>query len=652
MTTYHVSASGDLTIQQAIDRLQAGDILELEGSFFGAVKVEGKHGSREHPIVIRSAPGAAVLEGCSSRFAAAGNDEWKPAKLTDPKAHEDEYVSTRRITVGRHDQMNRGAFFRRQPYTRLITYAKLEDLRAENQTWGERPLSERHGWQVVRNGTVEPFKYPWVYMGPGLFFERGLVPARDRIHIRLSHTRNAVNGFADYDGETDPRRLPLAISNVRSTTLLVHQSSFVRFENIVLRFGGEATVKVTSSTDIVFDHVRVFAATNAITLNRTLDTVLGHCEIYGGVPTWYFRSDRKGEYDYVDGGSQFHNELGKRTSQTVLNSAEDNGNLEIHHCELVDGHDLVLSGNTVRFHHNWVHNLNDEALIVDKHRTVDLRIYQNAITQVLSAISFNGMGGPGGPRFVYRNLFDLRNPTASRRPEFPGDPQALRSGHLYKGGDPNQANPVLGEDGPLDLFQNTFLVRGVDDRHASYTLYENTRDQHPRRSFNNIFIAVNPDRGSDLAIAILPPSTFPAATDGNCYFRIGHAAKPLLRVLQPTGRFFNDLAAWQRDPLFTASQAQYLPGYEAAAIDVNPQFQRIVPDGAPHPEDDFRLRGDSPALNAGLPLEAPLSDLDPRVADEERPDIGCYPFDALPLRTGVEGRRRFPGGLRPLPPTI
>ena len=41
----------------------------------------------------------------------------------------------------------------------------------------------------------------------------------------------------------------------------------------------------------------------------------------------------------------------------------------------------------------------------------------------------------------------------------------------------------------------------------------------PRRSFNNVFVALNAP--SQRPISWLPNPTWPAATDGNCYFRTG-----------------------------------------------------------------------------------------------------------------------------------
>ena len=83
--------------------------------------------------------------------------------------------------------MEFGAFVDLERYTRLITYSRLEDLRAVNQTFGRLPVDQDPadclppcpGFTVVDendkpipvripdDGVVERFKRPWVYMGPG-----------------------------------------------------------------------------------------------------------------------------------------------------------------------------------------------------------------------------------------------------------------------------------------------------------------------------------------------------------------------------------------------------------------------------------------------------------------------------------------------------
>ena len=53
----------------------------------------------------------------------------------------------------------------------------------------------------------------------------------------------------------------------------------------------------------------------------------------------------------------------------------------------------------------------------------------------------------------------------------------------------------------------------------------------PRRSFNNIFIAVNPDSCSDHPITFIPSPSFPGPTDGNDYYAMGVTTKDPYRYL-------------------------------------------------------------------------------------------------------------------------
>ncbi|HEX9942516.1 MAG TPA: right-handed parallel beta-helix repeat-containing protein [Thermoanaerobaculia bacterium] len=636
------------TIAKGLSVLAAGDVLNLRaGNYVEPVEVKGKNGSQTSPIVIRSHAGEqATLDGSVLQFRQADNDEWEPASLQDPNAHPDEYISRDAFALdSSRDRVNRGAFLDREPYTRLITYSRLEDLRAENQTFDKLPLDDpRPGPEVTdKAGNGTGFKRPWVYMGPGLFFNR----ATGRVHIRLSHTSNNVSGLADYEGEVDPRKLRLAISHKERTTLVVQNSSFVRFEKLSIRFGGENTLEIRKTKNIVFDHVRLLAASHGVRLGGSTGTVFRHCEIRGGLPGWYFRSDRKAEYRFKDGGTVTRNLLGKQTSRVLFSGGKENTGIEIHNCEFLDAHDFYLFGQDIRFHHNWVHNLNDEALFIDAVETDNLRIFQNVVTKCLSAVSFAGRK-IGGRTYVYRNLIDLRQPTGGFRPRRPGDKNVFRFGQLYKSN---------GVDGPLDLFQNTCLESRQGGQ-ASYLHYRNTGGPHPRRSFNNVFIAVNPDSGSDRAITFIPSPSFPGPTDGNCYFRIGSAEKPLLRFLNYKfqggifrGGTFKTLELLRAPSnLFNQSKTQYPPGYEATSIEADPRFRQRGVDGAPQLNDDLRLRSDSPARGKGIVLLPDLRDLDPLAPSQGSPDIGCYAFGKPGLRVGVDGRRHFPsspGGISP-----
>jgi hypothetical protein len=303
---------------------------------------------------------------------------------------------------------------------------------------------------------------------------------------------------------------------------------------------------------------------------------------------------------------------------------------------------MYLGGTNIDFHHNWINNLNDEGIFLDANLSENVRIHENVMAKTLSPISFAGEK-VAGPFYIYRNLVDVRAPTAGHRPRRPGDRDVWRYGNTFKSN---------GIDGPYALFQNTFLVYGQGGQ-SSYLHYRSMGGANLRRSFNNIFVAVNPDGDSDRTIAFLPTPSFPGPTDGNLYHRMGQATRPLFRYLGYTfqggtftGGSFESLADLRTGPkpFFTQSKTQYAPGYEANSIEADPQFLNIGSDGRFRPTDDLRLGSTSPARGAGVVLPADLLALDNQVVPPSggAPDIGALPFGSEGLSVGVDGRRSFP----------
>jgi hypothetical protein len=636
------------TIARGVSVVQAGDVLSLRGGVYvETVVVAGKQGTAARPIVIRSHPGEqASIDGSLAEFRTLNNADWEPASLHDPAAHPDEYVSRTKLA-----SFIRGVFLDRQPYTRLITYSRLDDFRARNETFDKitAPGDPRPGPDVVTcdaNDNCVPagYRHPWVYMGPGIWIDRRFTPeSPQRVHIRLSHTHNNIPGLPDYRGETDPRKLRLAISPEPMVTLEIRGSSHLRFERLSVRFGGDFTALVHNTTGVMFDHVRFWSSSHGVRTGSNQGAIFQHCELDGGKPSWYFRNDGKAQYTFLENGVPLENNLGKQTMRALfVPSPLDTGTV-IHHSEFHDAHDLYVGGSNIDFHHNWIHDLNDEGLFLDAYGKRNVRVHENVVVKTLSPVSFAGeregdASVVGGPFFIYRNLVDVREPTAGFRPRFVGDTAVWRYGNTFKSN---------GADGPYALFQNTFLVYGQDGQ-ASYLHFRNLNGAHRRRSFNNIFVAAQSDR----PITFVPSPSFPAETDGNGYHRIGAVTTPPYRYLQyvfggqtfAAGTFA--CLAGCADPLhgsllFQQSRAQYAPGYEGRSLESNPQFQRIGADGAFRATDDLRLRATSPARAAGVALPADLRALDPPPS-VGAPGIGAYRFGSVPLRVGVDGRKSYP----------
>ena len=665
------------TIQQGVDVLAPGDVLVVRGGNYpNNVHIANKHGTLEAPILIQCHPGETVYLDCAeptdidgepAAFRTVGNDEWALASDTDPLAHEDEYVSRRRFLTGESTGVRHGAFVDREPYTRLISYSCLADLRSENQRFGRLPLDhptrplpghpvlrrDEDGNlvvdQVLLDGEVvaEAYKRPWTYLGPGLHLD-----SEGRIHIRLSHTANETPGIADYDGATDPRTLRLAISRWAPPPLRISNCDFVQVEGLHVRFGGNTAVRIETSSYVVIDHVDIRAGSGGVFLGGNTGVHLRHCAVDGGRPTWLFRSDIKDAYlARRDDGSVIENNLAAGTHDALFAGDATDVDTVVEYCEFVAGHDLALFGQGTTLHHNWVHNMHDDALIVDRSGTTGLEIYQNVITNSLMAISFarTAVPSPDESRSVHRNLIDLREPTSSIRPR-PDDhlvdgnddepvDGVYRYGQLYKSNSP---------DGPMDFFHNTCLVRRLNGP-TGFGLFRGAGpDDKVRRSANNVFVDVTPlvDAGSGYATAYLPPPDFRGPTDGNCYVQVGGPPRDLLRherYKQTPGDAFVDLATYHQDsPHFLASQALYPPGFEWHGLAEDTPFQSLAADGTPQDTDDLRLNDTSQARNHGIdPNDVGIAD---PFATPGPWHMGCYPPGEIGgLDVGVDGRRRFPG---------
>jgi len=558
-----------------------------------------------------------------------------------------------------------GAFMDREVHTRLVNYSRLEDLQSNNELWpkggtvGDNIVWERHKDAAhVVFYTITNERRLWVYMGPGIYFD----PDTRQVHVKLSPTHNGVNGLEEYTGETDPNQVRLALSEQDSHALFLRDCSHIRFQNLTVRFGGQDTIRLRNCSDIVFDHVNIRAASRAIRLQnddkavteKNIRILFKHCEIDGGLPPWFFRTDRKDTY-YFDPANNPDaptedirlNNLGASTGGVLISGGKRTSHVTVHHCEIFNGHDVYVFGDQMKFHRNLVRNLNDDGLAISGEAGPGTsKIYQNVITQCLTVPSF-GADGVLGHTYFYRNLVDLRTPTAGIRPATAYDPRSLRNGHFYKG---DQV-----EEGPLDLFHNTCLVLdpggiGKDDLTRGFAHYSgHIEEGGQRRAYNNIFVAAYTGRARELAF--LPPAAFNGPTDGNTYFRI--PAGPgtpdpdphteimfLVRTLPDGFTPYENLADYR----LAYWEANPEDAYELKGSLEDPQFQSFDPSGHPHPTDDLRLRPDSPSHN-GAKLPPYLLFLDLKIRDILHlgtRDRGCYRFTNDRMRVGVDRRRVYP----------
>jgi hypothetical protein len=643
------TAASPWPLERGLEALQNDeDVLFLRGgTYVGQFVIRKLAGTALKPKVICSYPGEqAVIDGTLEDFRDAPNDLWAPVVGTNS----DEYISTRPYDHD-NDAAARGSFLDRVPHTRLITHQFPDDLRSENERCGHLPLDEAVDGPEPAEDAL--FRRPWVYMGPGIVQDD-----RGFIHVRLSPTHNNVAGFPDYDGETDPRKVPLAIWISAQGTLRIVDCKAVHVCDIIVRHG-DASVVIDNCTDVRLDHVEVFAGNDGIRLDRTcVGTVISHCLVDGGLPPWHFRSDHKDGFQLKSDPDPKGHAPGENTMKTLLRGSPHCQGTKITFCELVNGHDNSLFGRDVEFSRNWVRNMNDDAVIIDTENSADHRIFGNVIEQCQFAISSGGHSVAGAGTLAYRNLIDLRRPFAKSRPRpagattgdsAPPDSLELDDGNVLATGNVYKSNPP---DGPLAVFQNTMVVRDQTIV-SSFPFFRNfKKDDGERSTYNNVLVAVNTVPDSDRPIGFLPDPSLPAGTNGNSYFRAGqYVDGDLLQHRSYAEReadSFVSLAelrgdgTFDKSPIFSDSEIAHPPGYEKDGIDSDPRFRDFDPtQTGPAGADDMRLASDSPALHAGMILPEDLRTAD-GAPDDERPDIGFLAYGSPPMAVGVDGRRTFP----------
>ena len=573
--------------------------------------------------------------------------------------------------------MNQGAFYDEPAHTRLVSYAELEDLRSPNQRWPDnvgntvwRPKPKEPGIYIPEDRENKPHRRPFVYMGPGIWFDQRT--AGRRIHIRLAPTTNNIPNWPDYDpAEFDPNQLQLAVSVEGKRAIFLKRCHHIQFQNLTLRFGNPETVRLNSCSDIGFDHCRIRSGSWAIFLlaesgRKNENIRVEHCEIDGGIPTRFFRSDRKDTYlrgpenqPEATEAEVRENKLGYATSGVQLSGDDGSTGVIVHHCEIFNAHDSYVFGDGMEFHHNWVHNLNDDGIALSAEaKTTNAKIYCNVMAQCLTALSFASKKAIEGPVYIYGNLIDIRQPTLGKRPSGndTGVPKSLRQGLFFKDG---------ADEGLIDLFHNTCLVLNLgaleDDlsgaNDAGFSYYRTIGlGKHPRTAFNNIMVAVFTP-GAMKPIAFLAPKFFATETDGSTFFRIPESDSTAnFRVL----RKIEDETA-ENEPFadLDAYRAHYWPDgigeYEHESTLEDPMFKSFDSvTGMPHTRDDLRLRlhPQSNAKDAAVEMPADLHDLYVAATGTEPADRGCYPSTGARLQVGVDGRRVFPRtGSGPVPDT-
>lgn len=673
------------SVAEAIGEAQNGAIVRLHaGHYLESVTLDGVSGLEARKIRVQPfGDGPVFIDSLLPEFLDP-DDRWDRV-LAEDGTFGGEYVWSQPfpppadVNEVERFRVNSGAFLDRPGHTRLVGYSQPWDFRAENQLWPkdkpgpdngnkiwrlDDPIPGEEGeFYIPETRDKEIHTLPSLYMGPGVWFD----PEQFKVHIRLSHTTNNIPGWDDYEEETDPNQLRLALCQGEDYALFLTNCHHITFHDLELRFGNPDTIRLNTCSNIVFDRCRIRSSTYAIEMrtgNATSwneDICVQDCVIDGGIPSWFFRSDRKDVYrtgptnkDRVPQNETFINRLGSSTSNVQISGNANNRRVIVHHCEIVNAHDTYIFGQDMEFHHNWIHNLNDDAIAFNgEAQIVNAKIYCNVLTRCLTALSF-AAGEKFGPVYLYGNLIDLRLPTLGIRRTHVGSggTDSLRRGHFFKDG---------ADEGEIELFHNTCIVldpgakvdnpEGITD--AGYAYFIHPEESKPRRAFNNILVAVYTDPAHVQPIAFLAPGKFATQSDGNTYFRFPAGTEDSTRFLVRTGTGdagadtpYCSLDAYRRGEWPPDGE----DGYEEKSVVGDPLFNRFDTD-LPEGRADFRLRPDSPAREDLADLQD-LADMYEDATGFKPLHRGCYPHTGARLRVGVGGRKMFPFMPPPLgPPT-
>jgi len=588
------------TISHALQQLQAGDTLAIRKGVYFENLYCAVAGTAGKPVSIRGYPGEQVIiDGGLPEFQTDPASCWEPLK-------NGEYRSTKvyrniRDVLGSFADSNIG----------LQTYWHQKDLVAANEMW------------ILNKETreVEP-----VYCGPGLWYDK----QSGRIHCRLAHTNINNDQVPNYRGETDPRKLPLVVAPFRSKPLHVDQAKHVRFQDLVIRGGGFDTIELNMGIDVQFDNVTVFCATYGIRARATGPLKMTGCGIHGGIPPWAFRDENSLHTNssrhyppFIPQADTRARNIARLNTHALLVTEGSyefevfyfprNHDWEIAHCTFSDGHDGVyLSGHEIRFHHNHVHSIQDDAIYLSSpaHFSSDnIYIYQNLITRSLMAFGCHSRGGPAGNIYIYRNVADLREGVNISRPR-PDLPEGrLGNYHIFL----VHGRKLLGIES-MYYYQNTFISPASPDAFA-HRLLTATAPETKRRVFNNIFVYLNrygflrQYKGVDNDVQ----------ADGNLHWCVDSAAK-----LPP--RFLDNV----RNSKFSEANKQNYPdGWCAHDMVSDPKLVQFNPAATA----DWRIKKNSPAVGNGVAL--PDQWQDPlRPAKGKKPDVGALPAGSKPFIAG------------------
>lgn len=606
------------TIAQASARLAPGDTLYLRGGIYREHVAWTASGMPGRPISLRAFPGElAILDGGLAEFFETPATAWEPC----PEGVAGEFRSTKSYPDlgGRADETNVLGLFG-DSCVPLHGYRFRADLRSTNPFWN------------VANKTAGD---DHVYCGPGLFYD----VSTGRIHVRLAPTKLSGLGDDNYRGESDPRKLPLVVAGRRGgSPLMLDGVRHVRVQDLVVRGARVATIHVRGCRDIELDGVTAYGGSAPIEVDETVGLRVRHTACRGLAAPWTFRGSLK--YRAIE--SRLFS-----ASEWSPTGAE-HGDFELAWCEFTDSVDGVFLGNAarVRFHHNFLDNVSDDGVFLtaatgyDGHTPGgDVWIGQNLFARCLTTFAFGVGHGrqrltptgrqTGSGAYIFRNVFDYRRPAPYYWPTGPDAPQEITSYGRFAS---DHGSPAWE---PLFVYHNT-IVAGDPPRYSYGTDGLGSHLRVPRRRvLGNIISQLHGLPGQTI-----PPPESDWIGDGNLFWSVSDGA-----TFDPAQLFVK----FRRSAELERSRANYAAGWTTNDRFADPRFVRFARDW--RQTLDLRLASDSPALDAGVPIDAAWPD-PLRGVDAGRPDCGALPRGTVPWRVGVHGRLSASGEEQPPNPTL
>lgn len=592
------------TVQRGAKQLQAGDTLVLRGGTYYEHVSLTIAGTVAKPITLRAYPGEiAIVDGGLREFFESPQTAWEPC----PDGAPGEYWSAKPYPGLSDDPIRTnllGNFG--DSLVPLHGYRFRTDLTSDNPYWNISSKSEDSGA---------------VYTGPGLWYDT----KTQRIHCRLAHTKLPGLGEMNYRGETDPRKLPLVVAHgADRSPLSLTECRNIRLQDLVVRGARGPTIAIHECANITLDGLTIYGGSTCVRVKNTARLLATHTACRGLAAPWTFRGSLK--YRAIE--SQLF------SASSWDPSGRDNVDFELSHCEFTDSVDGVFVGQVrgLRFHHNLVENVSDDGMFLTAATGFDgsthggdVQIYQNRFARNLTCFAFGVGHGrqkvlevgrqTGSGAWIYRNVFDFRQPVMYRWPSGPDDVQELDSLGRIAG---DHGSPIWE---PMWIYHNTILA-GDTPRYDYGTggMVGGMGKSGLRRVMNNLFAQKLGTPGQTL-----PPAGTDFIGDGNLFW-----SAELGKSLAPTF-----LAKLHANKGIAASKERYPAGWSAHDQYADPKLVQYEVDW--RKPVDLRLSDKSPAVDTGVKLDEQWPD-PLRSADDKASDIGAIPRGVEPWRIGVRGR--------------